>query len=185
MEDREIVDLYWQRSDRAISESAHKFGGYCYTIAYQICANAEDADECVNDTWFRAWNLMPDKRPSILSAFLGRITRNYALDCYRARTSQKRGGGETALALDELYDCVPASASAEKRFEQKLLEEAIRDFVAALPETERKVFVARYWFLAPIAAIANRTGFTPGKIKSMLHRTRGKLRVYLEEEDLC
>lgn len=185
MEDRQIVDLYWQRSDRAIAESAQKFGSYCYTIAYHICANREDADECVNDTWFRAWNLMPDKRPSILSVFLGRITRSLALDCYRARTSQKRGGGETALALDELYDCVPSSASAENSFEQKLLEKALRDFVAALPETERKVFVARYWFLAPIAAIAKRTGFTSGKIKSMLHRTRAKLRTYLEEEDLC
>ncbi len=185
MEDRQIVDLYWQRSDRAIAESVQKFGGYCYTIAYHICANAEDADECVNDTWFRAWNLMPDKRPSILSVFLGRITRSLALDRYRARTSQKRGGGETALALDELYDCVPSSASAEKAFEARQLAEAIGAFVAALPETERKVFVARYWFLAPIAAISERTGFTPGKIKSMLHRTRGKLRAYLEEEDLC
>ena len=104
MEDKEIIDLYWQRSDRAIAETDRKYGRYCGTIAYNICRSREDAEECVGDTWFRAWGLMPDKRPGILSSFLGGITRSLALDRYRSQHRQKRGGGETALALEELAE---------------------------------------------------------------------------------
>ena len=100
MEDTAIVDLYWQRSDRAISETDHKYGRYCHAIAYNFVKNKEDAEECVNDTWFRAWNSMPDKRPSVLSTFLGAITRHLAISVYRGKTSQKRGGGEMPLALE-------------------------------------------------------------------------------------
>ena len=93
MEDRAIVDLYWQRSDRAISETEAKYGRYCRTVAFNLLNSIEDSEECVNDTWLRAWNLMPDKRPALLSAFLGGITRNLAISMYRRRTSKKRGGG--------------------------------------------------------------------------------------------
>ena len=98
MEDKQIVDLYWQRSDLAISETNQKYGRYCRTIAYNICGIAEDAEECVNDTWFRAWNLMPDQRPSVLSAFLGRITRSISIDRIKAKNRIKRGGGEATLS---------------------------------------------------------------------------------------
>ena len=108
-----LVTLYWQRSDQAIPETDRKYGRYCHAIAYNIMTNYEDAEECVNDTWFRAWNLMPDKRPTILSTFLGTISRNLALDRYRRRSRQKRGGGETELALDELEDCIPSSDGVE------------------------------------------------------------------------
>lgn len=185
MEDSMIVDLYWQRSDTAISETARKYGSYCHTIAYNICANNEDAEECVNDTWLRAWNLMPDKRPSALSAFLGRITRNFALDLFKAKNRKKRGGGETILALDELSECIPAHADLERSYEIAEFERAIGDFAAGLPETDQKIFAARYWYLIPVSEISRQLGFTQSKTKSILFRIRKKLRVYLREEGLC
>ena len=185
MEDSAIVDLYWQRSETAIAETDRKYGRYCHTIAYNICADREDAEECVNDTWFRAWNLMPDKRPSVLSAFLGGITRNFALDLYRAKHNKKRGGGETAVALEELTDCIPARNDTEQDYEARELEKAIDAFAGMLPETERNIFMSRYWFLASIEEISARLGWSRSKTKTTLYRLRGKLRIYLQEEGLC
>lgn len=185
MEDTAIVDLYWQRSDRAIEETDKKYGRYCHTIAYNLCLNREDAEECVSDTWFRAWNLMPDKRPDILSAFLGRITRSLALDCCKARSRMKRGGGELPLALEELGECIPAGTDPQKECEARELEQAIGRFVNSLPETEQKIFISRYWYLASLEEISGRLGFTKGKTKSILFRSRKKLGAYLQEEGLC
>ena len=142
MEDAAIVDLYWQRSDQAISETDRKYGRYCHTIAYNICASNEDAEECVNDTWFSAWNLMPDKRPSILSTFLGYITRNFALDRYRAKKSKKRGQGETPLALDELEECIPTVISIEQLYEEKELETAVYEFLGEEAVTASQIMEA-------------------------------------------
>ncbi len=185
MEDREIVDLYWQRSDLAISETESKYGRYCRTIAYNICGDDGDAEECVNDTWFRAWNRMPTERPTVLSAFLGCITRNLAINRIKAKNRKKRGGGEAPLALDELAECVPGGQSPERALEAKELEAAVGRFVAGLPETEKLAFVLRYWYLAPVAVIAQRLGCRESRIKSCLFRTRKKLKVYLQEEGLC
>jgi len=185
MEDSMIVELYWQRSDNAIPETARKYGRYCHAIAYNICNSNEDAEECVNDTWFRAWNLMPDKRPPALSPFLGGITRNFALDLFKTKNRKKRGGGETILALDELADCIPDNADLEREYELAEFERAIGSFTANLPETDQKIFVARYWYLIPVAEIAKKLGFTQSKTKSILFRIRKKLRVYLREENLC
>lgn len=185
MEDSAIVELYWQRSDRAISETQQKYGRYCHCIAYNICANNEDAEECVNDTWLCAWNSMPDKRPAALSTFLGYITRNFALDRFRAKRSQKRGGGETSLALDELEGCVPAAGSVEQQYEIKELEAAIDAFVGTLSETDRRIFLARYWFMEPVAEISKKLGFGQSKVKMTLQRTRNKLKLFLQKEGLC
>ena len=185
MEDEQIVDLYWQRSDLAISETNQKYGRYCHRIAYNICGTDEDAEECVNDTWFRAWNLMPDQRPAVLSAFLGRITRNRAIDCIKAKNRLKRGGGEAVLALDELEECISAGTDPEKALEEKELQTAIGKFVSELPKTDKTIFILRYWHLAPIDEIAEKLHFSKGKIKSSLFRTRKKLKNYLQEEGLC
>lgn len=185
MEDRQIVDLYWQRSDLAISETNQKYGRYCHSIAYHICGTDEDAEECVNDTWLRAWNLMPDQRPAILSTFLGRITRNFAINLIKAKNRIKRGGGEAVLALYELEECIPGGTEPEHVLEEKELEEAIGSFVSQLPCTEKTIFVLRYWYVTPIEEIAEKLQFSKGKIKSILFRTRKKLRVYLQEEGLC
>lgn len=185
MKDTEIVELYWQRSERAIAETAEKYGKYCRTVAYNVLENGEDADECVNDTWLSAWNAMPDKRPSRLGAFLAKITRNYAITRALEKTRLKRGGGELPLALDELEECIPGGCDPEAALEARELERAIRRFVQKLPETERQIFLSRYWFLAPVAEIAEKFGFTQSKTASMLHRTRTKLQRMLREEGLC
>ncbi len=185
MEDSAIIDLYWQRSDTAIQETERKYGRYCNAIAFNFVRNAQDAEECVNDTWFRAWNLMPDKRPGVLSAFLGGITRRLAISLYRAKTSKKRGGGETVIALEELNECIPSDTDLHREYESREFEKAIGSFAASLPETERKIFVSRYWYLASVADISARLHFSQAKTKSILFRTRGKLREYLREEGLC
>ena len=153
MEDRKIVDLYWQRDENAIPETAAKFGGYCRTIAYNILSDAEDAEECLNDTWLRAWNTMPTNRPSRLAPYLGKLSRWISLTRLREKTSLKRGGGETALVLDELAEAVDSGADVEKAVELKELNAALRRFLKSLGETERQVFLARYWFIASIAEI--------------------------------
>ena len=185
MKDTEIVELYWQRSEQAVEESDRKYGAYCRSVAYNILESGEDAEECVNDTWLSAWNAMPDKRPSRLGAFLAKITRNGAISRALERSRLKRGGGQIPLALDELAECIPGGCDPEKELERRELERALRRFVSRLPETERRVFLARYWYLAPVQEIADKLGFTRSKTASMLHRTRKKLQRLLQEEGLC
>ena len=185
MEDKQIVDLYWQRSEMAISETNLKYGRYCHTISYNICGTDEDAEECVNDTWFRAWNLMPDQRPTVLSVFLGRITRSISIDRIKTKNRIKRGGGEVPLVLDELEECIPGGTGPEQALEEKELQAAIGRFVSGLPASEKKIFILRYWYLESIPNISNKLCYSRGKIKSSLFRTRRKLLAYLQEEGLC
>ena len=134
MEDSAIIDLYWAREERALSETDAKYGGYCRSIAHNILKNREDSEECVSDTWLHAWNAMPPQRPSILSSFLGRITRNLSFDRCRRQNAEKRGGGSLPLALDELSECVPAPGRVEQALEARELAEAIDRFLRTLPE---------------------------------------------------
>ena len=182
MRDSDIVDLYWARDERAVAETEAKYGRYCLAIARNILADREDARECVNDTWLGAWNAMPDARPDILSAFLGKITRRLALDRWRAKYAAKRGGGETPLVLDELMDCAPAAGGPEDELAMRELTRAVNDFVRALPAVEMGVFLRRYWYMDSVADIASAFGFSRSKVKSMLARTRKKLRTHLEKE---
>ena len=184
MEDAEIVDLYWQRDQQAIAETDKKYGAYCQHIAYAVCSDRLDAEECVNDTWLQAWGAMPDKRPTVLATFLGKITRNLAINRFQRKTRKKRGGGETELALEELEECIPAALDVERRYELQEFRQAIGRFVSGLSETEQKVFVARYWYLSPVEEIARRLQISSSKTKSMLFRLRNRLRLYLKEEDL-
>ena len=128
---------------------------------------------------------MPDHRPAILSTFLGRITRSIAIDCIKTKNRLKRGGGEAVLALDELEECIPGGINPEHILEEKELEKAIGSFVSELPQTEKMIFVLRYWHVIPIDKIAEKLQFSKGKVKSSLLRTRRKLRAYLQEEELC
>ena len=185
MDDNGIIGLYWERSERAITETANKYNGYCYSIAYNILANKEDSEESVSDTWLTAWNVIPPRRPSVLAAFLGKITRHISIDRWRVRTAQKRGGGEVAVALDELGECVSGGLSPEQAVERKELVTSFNRFLDTLSETERSVFLCRYWYLDTVPAIAVNFGFSKSKVTSMLHRTRKKLRVHLEKEGLA
>ena len=182
MEDKEIVALYWKRDERAISETSKKYGAYCYAIACNILSSPEDAEESVNDTWVGAWESMPPHKPDALSAFLGKITRRISLKRWRSRNAAKRGGGEIELALDELAESVSSGRLVEDALTERELPRLIDAFLDALPDVEQRVFVCRYWYLDSIADIAKRFGFTQSKIKSMLYRTRRKLRDYLRKE---
>ena len=182
MEDKTIVDLYWKRSEDAITETSRKYGGYCFCIANNILGNKEDSEESVNDTWLAAWNTIPPKRPDILSVFLGKITRYISLDRWRKRTAAKRGGGEVPLVLEELEECVAGRETVELQYLKQELAEVINQFLGALPETERKVFVCRYWYMDSIEDISKRFEFSESKTTSMLYRVRGKLKNVLEKE---
>ena len=160
MEDARIVDLYWARSETAIDETSAKYGKYCYAIAHNILANAEDADESVNDTYLAAWNSIPPQRPSVLSSFLGKITRRISIDKWRTRNAEKRGGGEIILALDELSDCVPSSRNVEQEVEAAILGKLIDNFEMSLPITVRRVYFCRYWYLDPIASFCLQFSFS-------------------------
>ena len=165
MEDSAIIDLYWAREERALSETDTKYGGYCRSIAHNILKNREDSEECVSDTWLHAWNAMPPQRPSILSSFLGRITRNLSFDRCRRQNAEKRGGGSLPLALDEL-------------------SEAIDRFLRTLPERECSIFLRRYWYVDSVQDIAARYALRENTAKSILFRTREKLRRYLAGEGI-
>ena len=182
MEDQKIIDLYFARSETAISETDAKYGKYCYSIAYNILTNNEDAEESVSDTYLAAWKAMPPKRPSILATFLGKITRHLSIDRWRSRNRYKRGGGELILALEELEDCVADCRTVEQAFERKRLALVLNRFLESLSETERRVFLCRYWYMDSISAIGGYCGFSDSKVTSMLHRTRKKLRAVLEKE---
>ena len=181
MNDAGIIDLYWQRSERAIPETENAYGPYCHTVAYNLLRNAEDAEESVNDTWLAAWNAMPPERPNSLKAFLGRITRNISVTRLRRSGSQKRGGGEVSLALDELRECAGGD-TAEEAFEAAELGRLIDRFLRGLSASECNLFLRRYWYLDSIDMLAARYGLRPGAVKTRLHRTREKLRTFLRKE---
>ena len=180
MDDTKIVNLYWARSEDAISETAAKYGKYCRAISFNILANGDDADECVNDTYLQAWNTIPPYRPHILSTFLGKITRNLSFDRYKASRRDKRGGSQTALVLDELGEII-ADKRNDDELDRKELLESINSFLSALPPDKRKSFVLRYWYAYSIPEIAKRFGITENNVSVTLNRLRKKLREYLIE----
>ncbi len=182
MQDAQIIELYWARSEQAIVESQKSYGNYCRSIAYRILYDDGDADECVNDTWLKAWNAMPPKRPGRLAVFLGTITRNLSIDRWKGKHTVKRGKGQMMLALDELAECVPDGHNTEEAVEAARLERLINDFLSALPQRERNVFLRRYWYVEEYSAIAQRYQMKLGTVKTTLFRTREKLKKYLEKE---
>ncbi len=184
MQDDQIVDLYWSRDEQAITESQRSYGSYCHSIAFRILRDREDTDECVNDTWLRAWNAMPPSRPGRLALFLGTITRNLSLDRWKEKRAKKRGSGEMMLALDELAECVPDRHSTEDAVETAELERLLNEFLHTLPERDCNVFLRRYWYVEEYSSIAKRYGMKLSTVKTSLFRTRGRLRTFLEKEGI-
>lgn len=182
MDDKSIVELYWQRNETAIVETAERYEPYLRSIAVRILGDSSDADECVNDTYNAAWNSIPPHKPAVLSTYLGKLARRISLKVLRSRNSQKRGSGVVALSLDELTECVPAESCLDDAVEYKELVVLINSFLASLPVYERRVFVLRYWHALPIRSIGKQLGYSKCKVESMLHRTRAKLRKQLEKE---
>ena len=182
MEDEKIIDLYFERNESAISETAEKYGNYLYKIAFNILSDNEDSEESVNDTYMSAWNTIPPEKPNVFSAFLSKITRYISLNRYRAGKAEKRGGGEIDTAFEEIEECVPDKSNIYDEIETKELAEIISDYLKKLPETERKIFVCRYYYLDSLSDISKQFGFSKSKVASMLHRTRKKILSHLEKE---
>ena len=184
MDDLEIIELYFCRDEKALTETARKYGNYCYTVAFNVLNSIEDSKETVNDTYFELWNTIPPERPTVLSAFIGKITRRLAIGRWRKNTAVKRGGGEFEATLDELSECISDNANVEKIVEGKLVVSTINEFLKKLPDTERNVFICRYWYADSVKSVAKQFGFSESKVKSMLMRTRTKLKQKLAEEGL-
>lgn len=184
MTDRQIIEMYWNRNESAISETAEKYGTYCYAIAFNILNDEEDSKESVNDTYIEVWNKIPPNKPNILKNFLGRIARCISIDRWRKKTAKKRGGGELPDVLEELSECITKSGNPINEMEKELLNETINDFIKKLKDTEQKVFLCRYWYAESVKEIAEQCGFSESKVKSMLMRTRKKLYERLETEEL-
>ncbi len=182
MNDQDIIALYFDRNENAVKETSDKYGKYCFSIAYNILQNEADANESVNDTYFSAWNCIPPHRPTVLSAFLGKITRNISLKRWRDMHAQKRGAGEITLVYNELAECVPSDTDIDAELEAKEIAVCIDNFLQTLSDTERRVFVCRYWYFDSISAICEQFGFSESKIKSMLFRMRNKLMKKLKKE---
>lgn len=181
MEDSEIVELYWQRAERAVNETILKYARYLKSIAFHILYNDSDSEECVNDTYTHAWNAMPPHKPQKLGPFLGKITRNLALNMYEKMTAEKRGAGEMPVALDELSEVI-GKESVQQEVDASFLTDAINTFLGGLNEETRKIFVRRYWYMSSVKEIAAEYGISESKTKMTLLRTREKLRDYLEQE---
>ena len=175
MDDLEIIELYFCRDEKALTETARKYGNYCYTVAFSVLNSMEDSKETVNDTYLELWNTIPPERPTVLSAFIGKITRRLAIGRWRKNTAVKRGGGEFEATLDELSECISDNTNVEKIVEGKLVVSTINEFLKKLPDTERNVFICRYWYADSVKSVAKQFGFSESKVKSMLMRTRTKL----------
>jgi len=184
MEDNKIVALYWARDEEAIRQTQIKYGRYCYAIAYSILHSREEAEECENDTYLDAWRSMPPHKPQLLCAFLGKITRRISLDKWRRSTAEKRGSGEVPLSLSELTDCIPDSKSIDENLQAEELAKLIDAFLRTLHPVERSIFLCRYWYFDTVADIAKQFGFGQSKVKTMLLRTRRKLKTHLEKEGI-
>lgn len=185
MDDKEIIDLYWERSELAISETDLKYGRVCNRVAYRVLSNVEDSEECVNDTYLKAWSVIPPTRPVKLMAFLVKITRNLALNRYEKYAAEKRGGGEVPAALDELSECIPDPNSVENQIDNRLLVDRLNEFLEGLQPDARRIFLRRYWEVCSIREIAELYSISESKVKVSLFRTRGKLRSFLEQEGIA
>ena len=182
MEDKQIIELYFARNEAAISETDKKYGAYCRAVAYRILEDRLDSEEVANDTYLRLWNSIPPQRPDPLRPYVGRISRNLALDVYDAKHAQKRNG--VTLALEELSECLPSDDGREIG-ESAALRDLLSRFISSLPERERIIFVRRYFHLYPIAEIAHDLGMKESTTAMTLSRTRAKLRKYLEKEGVA
>lgn len=183
MDDSRIIELYFARSEQAIRETELKYGNYLFIIARNILSSREDAEECVNDTYLSAWECIPPEKPNPLKTFLGKITRNHALNRY-IRIRAKKRSGETDLLLEEVCEFTPDPASETPLCDEYALREAINAFISSLPKKTRIIFVRRYWYLSPISEIARELAVSENSVKVTLHRTRLAFKAHLEKEGI-
>ena len=184
MEDTKIIELYFNRIETAITETAEKYGHFLYTISMNILRNHEDAEECVNDTYLRTWNSIPPTRPQVFKSYLGAITRNLSLDCYKRRFAEKRAAGEFTALLSELEECITSGTTPETELENWEIATHISNFLQGLPEEKRLLFLRRYYYCDDIKTLAKKFGYSESKVKSTLFALRKKLKNHLEKEGI-
>lgn len=182
MEDKEIIGMFWGRDESAIQRAKEKYGSYCAAIAGNILGDHQDVEEILSDTWLRAWNTIPPKRPEHLKLYLARIARNLAFDRFRADSRAKRGGGEMTLALEELRECLPAPGNPEEQLAARELKKCINAFLWTLPGRDREIFLLRYFSVESTAAIAKKFRLSEAGVRTVLSRTRRKLKEHLKKE---
>lgn len=180
MEDKDIIVLYWKRSEEAVRETEVKYGSFLRMLSYRILHNREDAEECENDTLTAAWNTIPPTRPDSLKAYLGRIVRNLSLDRYTYYKAGKRNR-ELDVLLSELEECLSADNQVEEAFEAGELAAMINGFLQSVKQENRVIFVRRYWYADSVKTIASLCRISEGKVKTVLFRMRMQLKEYLEE----
>lgn len=181
MEDLEIIGLYFKRDEKAISETAAKYGTFCHSIALNILSINEDAEECVNDTYLHAWNSIPPQTPNKLGAWLGRVVRNIAYDLWKKNHRQKRYAG-LEETLIELEDCIPSPVTVEHEIEEQELTEVINTWLASLAKKDRILFVRRYWNGEAVNILAEKAGLSPTMMAKRMYRLRQELKTTLEKE---
>ncbi|MGI5894752.1 MAG: RNA polymerase sigma factor [Candidatus Merdivicinus sp.] len=182
MNDEQIIELYWNRSEDAITQTDCKYGAYCRKISMNILHNEEDTEECVSDAYLGVWNAIPPQRPHAFSAFLGKITRNISLHRWQKNRAGKRGGGDTGILLSELEECLPARNSFDETLDSRALGNTLNAFLDTLTSEQRIIFVRRYWYADPIEEISFRMGLSSSKVTSVLFRLRKKLLIFLQKE---
>ena len=183
MEDEEIIDLYWNRQEKAIFETDKKYGHYCNTISFNILQNREEAKECVNDTYLQTWNSIPPQRPNILKVYIGRIARNLAINQYERKKAKKRDY-TLEVALEELNECISSNNNVEEQLNYNELVNMLNVFLSRLSQEKRKIFLERYWYLYSIKEISSNNGISESNTKIILSRIRKQLQSYLKEGGL-
>ena len=184
MKDIDIIKLYFSRSEKAIEETDRKYGNYCSVIAENILYNKQDSEECVNDTYLKTWESVPPDKPQNFRTYLGKITRNLAINRYRMYSAQKRGGGTAEVVFSELEGCIPSGVRIEDSADEKLLIKAIEDFLRRQSTEKRNIFLRRYWYCSSISDIAKDFSLSESKVTSILYRQRLKLKEHLEREEI-
>lgn len=184
MKDRDIIGLFRKRSENAINETAKKYGTYCHYIAYNILYNEQDSEECVNDTYLNAWDNIPPHNPDKLSAYLGKITRNLALNKWNYYNAEKRGKGQIPFVFEELKECISATETVEQIVDEIHFADTLNSFLASLPKQKRIIFLRRYWYMNSIKEICTDFGMSESKVKMLLLRVRNDFRAYLEKEGI-
>lgn len=182
MDDTRIIELYFERSEQAIIETANKYGSYCKCIAINILHNKQEVEECLDDTYMKAWNSIPPHIPTRMKTYLGKITRNLAINRYLYNHAAKRKLNETYVIIEELNKCIPSGNNTERIADDCLVKEILNNFLEILPIEQRKIFVRRYWYMDSVKEIARANGMGVSKVKMILHRSKKKLKQMLEEE---